>query len=1056
MLLYTYPWYVFQLQARVSVRWNNNEIDDIYGAEVTLYTCEVNGNSCSRCLSPEASPARFQCLWCGQECAFRDKAVCTQDALDQSQTDQCGSPVITSFWPTSGPMEGNTRVEVSGTDLGASFSDVVSVMIGDSNCSLAGMESYYQPGLSVSCLTAPGARDGTGRVTVTVAGQGASRQATSSQAYTYTDPTIQSFTPRMGPMAGGTEVTITGSHVGSGRLHSAHFGDVECNIRFVNETTVLCETGRSGAVRNETLRFTIDDSAVRLSEEKFSFLANPQILNLNDPSFDRRSITSGGINMVVIGEGFDLIQDPMTVITYGGARSQEVCSGNSSVLVCPSPSLPGPVSQRRRRDIDSPVQAKLDFDFDGFVIDGGLLTYYRDPVYFNFSETDMILNVNPVVPLTLQGIALNLASEKHDIQVLIGSDGSCPVILLNATHLRCNLPVVKPGPGDYTGALSPGPRRSLPSVVVLNGNLEFQLGSLHYDDDSFPAYIIALVVILIVILVAMVIAMALMYRRSQSNVSKIARQLNAMELKIRHKADAVFQALHVDMSEIRAQVLQHKMPFVSTRDYLLNMMFAGLEHLPPTADPEYVSESMERAMLEFSHLLGQKDFLVRFIDRLEERNLHNKRARVNFASLITVILVTEGKMAYLTEVLMSYIKRDVERAAEKGHMVSLFKRTETIVEKLLSNWIALCMYDFLKHHAAQPLYILYQAIQMQSEKGPVDAITGQAHFSLNFDFIMEQDIQFQEVALAIVGEDNRVTSYVTVLDVDCITQAKQKILDAEYRRQHFVNQCRAHDLDLDLDFSPADTRNRDYSQADLASASQSLWHLVKDDVTTAPAYDERGSTFQLQQQLDKNMCAPQLLIMKSTISRFLDDFLDAVFRKPSDTPVTIKYLFDFFDSLAGEHCGDDEKVVASRWKSNSLSQRFWVTALSHPSYIFTMRQCRPADQCITVITNMLDDACKNVIPEKNQDPSLSRLVYLKDLPGYIKLIEAFYDDIATQPGVSLGQSLHEEFGKIQQEFSGLCSRSATLKELYDFAKPDMQDLLEPVTSLLVEERLYEL
>ncbi|XP_071499414.1 plexin-B1-like [Diadema antillarum] len=419
---------------------------------VTLYTCEVNGGSCSRCLSPEASPARFQCLWCGQGCAFRDKAVCTQDALDQSQTDQCGSPVITSFWPTSGPMEGNTRVEVSGTDLGISFSDVVSVTIGDSNCSLSGMEDFYQPGLSVSCLTAPGARDETGRVTVTVEGQGANRQATSSQAFTYTDPMIQHFTPRMGPMAGGTEVTITGSHLSSGRLHSAHFGDVECNIRFVNETTVLCETGQSRAVRNETLRLTIDDSAVRLSEEKFSFLANPQILNLNDPSFDRRSTASGGINMVVVGEGFDLIQDPMTVITYGGARSQEVCSGNDSVLVCPSPSLPGPVSQRRRRDVNSPVQAKLDFDFDGFVIDGGLLTYYRDPVYFNFSETDMILNVNPVVSLTLQGVGLNLASDKHDIQVLIGSDGSCPVILLNATHLRCNLPIVKPGPGDYTAA----------------------------------------------------------------------------------------------------------------------------------------------------------------------------------------------------------------------------------------------------------------------------------------------------------------------------------------------------------------------------------------------------------------------------------------------------------------------------------------------------------------------------------------------------------------------------------------------------------------------------
>ena len=50
--------------------------------------------------------------------------------------------------------------------------------------------------------------------------------------------------------------------------------------------------------------------------------------------------------------------------------------------------------------------------------------------------------------------------------------------------------------------------------------------------------------------------------------------------------------------------------------------------------------------------------------------------------------------------------------------------------------------------------------------------------------------------LSVVGSDGQHESYVKVLDVDSISQAKQKILDAAYRRRHIVKQKRARDFDL--------------------------------------------------------------------------------------------------------------------------------------------------------------------------------------------------------------------------------------------------------------------
>lgn len=68
--------------------------------------------------------------------------------------------------------------------------------------------------------------------------------------------------------------------------------------------------------------------------------------------------------------------------------------------------------------------------------------------------------------------------------------------------------------------------------------------------------------------------------------------------------------------------------------------------------------------------------------------------RVNVASLVTVLQM--GRMEYLTEVMRCLMLRLVANAAATKHPQLMLRRTESVVEKMLTNWMALCMYNYLK------------------------------------------------------------------------------------------------------------------------------------------------------------------------------------------------------------------------------------------------------------------------------------------------------------------------------------------------------------------------
>lgn len=99
-----------------------------------------------------------------------------------------------------------------------------------------------------------------------------------------------------------------------------------------------------------------------------------------------------------------------------------------------------------------------------------------------------------------------------------------------------------------------------------------------------------------------------------------------------------------------------------------------------------------------------------------------------------------NKMEYATDVLRCLLLRLIDKSVMSKHPHLMLRRTESVVEKMLTNWMALNMYKYLKDYAGSSLFLLYKAIKHQIEKGPVDALTYDARYSLSEDRLLREQI----------------------------------------------------------------------------------------------------------------------------------------------------------------------------------------------------------------------------------------------------------------------------------------------------------------------------
>lgn len=109
------------------------------------------------------------------------------------------------------------------------------------------------------------------------------------------------------------------------------------------------------------------------------------------------------------------------------------------------------------------------------------------------------------------------------------------------------------------------------------------------------------------------------------------------------------------------------------------------------------------------------------------------------------MVVLMNKMEYATDVLRCLLLRLIDKSVMSKHPHLMLRRTESVVEKMLTNWMALNMYKYLKEYAGSSLFLLYKAIKHQIEKGPVDALTYDARYSLSEDRLLREQIDHRVV-----------------------------------------------------------------------------------------------------------------------------------------------------------------------------------------------------------------------------------------------------------------------------------------------------------------------
>ncbi|KAB0399439.1 hypothetical protein E2I00_006224 [Balaenoptera physalus] len=238
-----------------------------------------------------------------------------------------------------------------------------------------------------------------------------------------------------------------------------------------------------------------------------------------------------------------------------------------------------------------------------------------------------------------------------------------------------------------------------------------------------------------------------------------------------------------DIHELTSDLDGAGIPFLDYRTYTMRVLFPGIEDHPVLRDLE---------------LINNKVFLLSFVRTLESQRSFSMRDRGNVASLIMTVL--QSKLEYATDVLKQLLADLIDKNLEsKNHPKLLLRRTESVAEKMLTNWFTFLLYKFLKECAGEPLFSLFCAIKQQMEKGPIDAITGEARYSLSEDKLIRQQIDYKTLVLSCVNPDNANSPEVPVkiLNCDTITQVKEKILDAIFKNVPCSHRPKAADMDLE-------------------------------------------------------------------------------------------------------------------------------------------------------------------------------------------------------------------------------------------------------------------
>uniref|UniRef100_A0A672Q2R6 Plexin D1 n=1 Tax=Sinocyclocheilus grahami TaxID=75366 RepID=A0A672Q2R6_SINGR len=1017
---------------------------------VEVYSCSAGNSNCSQCWGRQAQG--HICVW-SCVCRVLD-CVCTGHGAGSAQS-RC---VDVQVEPLSGPLTGGTLLTVQGKNLGHSAAQI-NVSIGHVPCRI--LPQHYTVSVRLVCETGASWEQTSDHVTVSVAGNAA---GVSKDIFSFVEPRLLEFTPRQGPLAGGTRLTIHGQFLDAGSTVNVEINRTQnCTVFMLSSDVIECvmPPAKPAIAENVSVCVVYDSQPCLSASPSFTFTyeKNPTISHIRP----NRSFLSGGRSISVTGHGFNLVQSVRMEVSGVG---QTICSCVSSTLiVCQSPAANQ--SQQamahfylnevlyRGEDV-SPSGRGSDEDEDEEPhADAFHFEYVEDPQFYTANKEKLIKH-HPGEPLILiinvseWPSVLDLTLQEYS--VTIGSD-LCDITFHNEQLFHCTINrSLSASTGELPITVRVGHFRKVIAMVQMGGGSEL-------------AIVISIVVCCVLLLLCTValVVYCTKSRRAERYWQKTLLQMEEMESQIRDEIRKGFAELQTDMTDLTKELNRTQgIPFLEYKQFVTRTFFPKMcsdyerRLVQPVYEnnplgPRALSEThpllqdwqssnrmrpnLEEGITLFSTLLNNKHFLVTFVHALEQQKDFAVRDRCSLASLLTIAL--HGKLEYYTSIMKELLVDLIDASASKNPKLML-RRTESVVEKMLTNWMSICMYSYLKETVGEPFFLLLCAIKQLINKGSIDAITGKARYTLNEEWLLRENIEAkpQNINVSFQGFGMDSVS-VRVMNTDTICQVKDKILEAFYKNLPFSQWPREEDVDLE--WFPEGRSSRILQDLDDTSVMEdgrkklnTVFHYqIPDGASLAMSMkDKRENTLGRAKDLDTEKYVH--LVITVVVECLLSDHQNKVLAdiKQTNTLTASRHVVATLFTAClhlGQYC--DVLCVSLC----SLPLRFWVNILKNPQFVFDIDKTDHMDACLSVIAQAFIDACSLSDLQLGKDSPTNKLLYAKEIPEYKKRVQCYYKQIQEMAPLSeqeMNAHLAEESRRYRNEFN----TNLAVMEVYKYAK----------------------
>jgi len=362
------------------------------------------------------------------------------------------------------------------------------------------------------------------------------------------------------------------------------------------------------------------------------------------------------------------------------------------------------------------------------------------------------------------------------------------------------------------------------NVKIAMGGYSEVIGVIEIQPSNTTPFevIVACIIVSVLLTIGVTVVVCVYRRRVKERDAKLDHKQVEMDDLERKVANICKQNLYELQTNIKDLDIQSggtmRIPYRDYRTYLMRVLFpepsnydrqTALLLSTPQMERYYDPSSGIRGrnggmfarsknMEHLKKIIQNKSFLITLIRTLEAQRTFTMKDKANFSGLLLIVLHDE--LAYATEILEHLLAELIRKSFNQGQNPKLlFRRTESVAEKLLTHWFSVLLHPFILDCAGDPLFQLFRAIRAKLDQGPIDQVTSEAKNSLSEDNLMRISMETKLLTLKVTNymSDQQQDEFaVRVLSCDSISQVKRKILDVCYSHHPYSIRPKPDQVDI--------------------------------------------------------------------------------------------------------------------------------------------------------------------------------------------------------------------------------------------------------------------